>query len=74
MGMNTMADTNCGPEQNPCSSNPTSTITWTCPDGYSCGSGVCVHICSSAQATYCQAGNYMSMDVTFPMGTCTQNG
>jgi hypothetical protein len=63
---------NCGPVQDPCSSNPTETFTWTCPDGQTCGSASCVSICSRWQGFMC-SGNTGYVQVTFPLESCSQS-
>jgi len=66
---NAKAAVNCGPVQDPCSSNPTKTFSWTCADGQTCGSAVCVSICSRWEGFIC-SGNSGYVNVTFPMGNC----
>ena len=74
LGISSAMAVNCGPVQDPCSSNPTQTFSWTCSDGQTCGTAYCVHICSAATSGSCMAGNYPSMDVTFPWGSCNPQG
>jgi hypothetical protein len=64
---------NCGPVQDPCSTNPTKTVTWICPDGSTCGSAVCVEYCDRAYGFQCN-GNNGYAKIKFPMGTCITQG
>ena len=68
---NAMAYVYCGPVQNPCSKNPTKTITWHCNDGQTCGPAVCVEICSRASGATCRV-NTGYVNVSIPMGGCGQ--
>ena len=70
---NATAVVNCGPVKDPCSSNPTKTFTWTCPDGSTCGTAYCAHICSRWDGFIC-SGNTGYIDVTFPWGSCNTQG